>query len=296
VVVGIIDVGSNSVRLLAAAVDEDDKVTQLDSDRVYLRLGDDVHRLGAISEQKLGETRSVARRFARLAREDGVERLETIVTAPGRQASNAQELVRVLAAATRAPVTVLAAEDEGCLAWEGAVSRLDDQADIVAAADLGGGSCEVAVGSRVLGPVWVRSFDGGALRITRAFLDGDPPSPRSIALARDEIRRRAFVSPRPPRPDVTLAVGGTARGVSRALGQRFRADELDALASRLSRFPSKKLAARFGISGARAQTLLGGTLVLAEVARLVGTELTLARGGLREGAALALARGQALAA
>jgi exopolyphosphatase/guanosine-5'-triphosphate,3'-diphosphate pyrophosphatase len=297
VVVAVIDVGSNSVRLLVAAVDESGEVRQLHRERVYLRLGDDAYRLGRISREKLDETRSVASSFARIAEEAGAERLETIVTAPGRQASNPEELVQVLAKATRAPVVVLSAEDEGCLAWEGAVSRLvEAPPDVVAAVDLGGGSCEVAVGTPTLGPVWVRSFDAGALRVTRAFLNGDPPSADNVTEARGKIARLADIEPRPPRPDLTLAVGGTARAVSRILGRRFDAEDLDELAARLSRLPTKKAAARLGITTARAETLLGGTLVLAEIARLVDTGLELGRGGLREGAALALARAEAVAA
>jgi exopolyphosphatase/pppGpp-phosphohydrolase len=51
-----------------------------------------------------------------------------------------------------------------------------------------------------------------------------------------------------------------------------------------------------GITDERAQTLLGGTLVLAEIARRLGTGLEVGRGGLREGAALALARAEAAVA
>jgi exopolyphosphatase / guanosine-5'-triphosphate,3'-diphosphate pyrophosphatase len=153
-VVAIIDVGSNSVRLLVAEVDKD--VTQLRRERVYLRLGDDAYRLRRISQEKLEHASAVATSFSRIARELGADTLETIVTAPGRQSSNAQELVRTLASATRAPVVVLSAEDEGCLAWEGAISRLDPLPEVVAVVDLGGGSCELAVGTPRLGPVWVR--------------------------------------------------------------------------------------------------------------------------------------------
>lgn len=293
-VVAIIDVGSNSVRLLVAEVDRD--VTQLRRERVYLRLGDDAYRLGRISQGKLEHASAVATSFSRIARELGAERLETIVTAPGRQSSNAQELVRTLAASTRAPVVVLSAEDEGSLAWEGAVSRLGTPPEVVAAVDLGGGSCELAVGTPLLGPVWVRSFDAGALRITRAFLDGDPPSARSIDHAREEIALLVAADSRPPRPDLTLAVGGTARAVSRIVGRRFGAGELDDVVGQLATFRTTKAAAHFGITSARAETLLGGALVLAEVARLADTDFELGRGGLREGAALSLARSEAAAA
>jgi exopolyphosphatase/guanosine-5'-triphosphate,3'-diphosphate pyrophosphatase len=293
-VVAIIDVGSNSVRLLVAEVDGD--VTQLRRERVYLRLGDDAYCLGRISQEKLEQASAVATSFSRIARELGADTLETIVTAPGRQSSNAQELVRTLASATRAPVVVLSAEDEGCLAWEGAIARLETPPEVVAVVDLGGGSCELAVGTPRLGPVWVRSFDAGALRVTRAFLEGDPPSEKGIERARAEIGRLVAADSKPPRPDLTLAVGGTARATSRIVGRRFDAKGLDELVERLAALRTTKAAAHFGITSARAETLLGGALVLAEVARLADTDFELGRGGLREGAALSLARAEAAAA
>ena len=121
--VGIIDVGSNSVRLLVAAVG-DGVVDQIHRERVYVRLGDDAYHRGKIGSRKLKETRAVASKFARIARKTGAERLETIVTAPGRQAANQLELTQTLSKATRARVSLLSADDEGRLAWEGAVARL----------------------------------------------------------------------------------------------------------------------------------------------------------------------------
>ena len=75
--VAIIDVGSNSLRLLVASVDEHG-VRQLHRDRVYERLGDDAYALGRIGAAKLEETRRVAERFARVSRKKGAERVETI--------------------------------------------------------------------------------------------------------------------------------------------------------------------------------------------------------------------------
>jgi exopolyphosphatase / guanosine-5'-triphosphate,3'-diphosphate pyrophosphatase len=296
VIVGIIDVGSNSIRLLVAEVRRAREVRQLRRERVYVRLGDDAYRYGAIRDGKLDETSAVATRFSRMAYEAGAARVQTIVTAPARQASNPEALVRVLTVATRAPVVLLSAEDEGCLAWEGAVSRLDEPPKRIGVVDLGGGSCEIAIGGRSTGPRWVRSFEAGALRITRAFLEQDPPRPRDVARARKEVARLVDVDRPPPRPDVMLAVGGTARAVSRVLGRRFGADELEELSDRLARLSSKKIADRFDVTAPRAQTLLAGTLVLTRTARLVGTDLELGRGGLREGAALALAGAEAVAA
>lgn len=292
--VAIIDVGSNSVRLLVAAV-ADGTVDQLYREREYVRLGDDAYLRGRIGSRKLKQTRTVAAKYARMARKAGAERLETIVTAPGRQAANGDELVGVLAKATRSAVVVLSADEEGRLAWRGAVARMDDPPETVAVVDLGGGSCEVAVGAPRVGPSWIRSIEAGSLRVTRAFLGGNPPDAERIAHARHEVGELAK-DLRPPRPVAAVAVGGTARAVSRIVGQPFGVEELERLASTLSGVPAETITDPHGITSERAETLLGGTLVLSEVARRLDCDLELGRGGLREGAALALARAEVAAA
>jgi len=293
--VAIVDIGSNTARLLVAAVDAAGEVTQLRRERHYLRLGDDVHALGRIGPQKLAEAGQVARRYARLGWKSGAERLETIVTAPGRQAANGEELARVLADETDAPVVVLTGEDEGRLAWEGAVARMEDPPEVVAVADLGGGSCELAVGTPALGPAWVRSLDLGALRVTHTYLGGNPPAPERIEHARTEIGELLSVF-EPPRPDTALVVGGTARAIGRIVGRRFGVQELDELTATLTNVRAETVTKSHGVTSERAHTLLGGTLVLAELARRLGRNLEVGRGGLREGAALALARHRAAVA
>jgi exopolyphosphatase / guanosine-5'-triphosphate,3'-diphosphate pyrophosphatase len=242
VVVGIIDIGSNTARLLVASV-SGEGVGELQRDRRYLRLGDDVHALGRIGARKVKEAARVAKAFARIARKEGAREVETIVTAPGRQASNGVELVAALAASTGASVVQLSGLDEGRLAWHGAVARASNLPETIAVVDLGGGSCELAVGGSELGPTWVRSVDAGALRITREYLGSSRPGPREVLRARDGIRRLV--------------------------------QELDASS---------------GVTHERAQTLLGGTLVLAELAHRLDSTLEVGQGGLREGAALTLAQ------
>lgn len=293
--VGVIDVGSNSVRLLVASVKRHGTVRELDRDRVYLRLGDDAYRLGRIGNHKLEELAEVAERFARRARAARAERIETIVTAPGRQSENADELVALLAAATHAPVTVLSAEDEGRLAWEGAVSALVDPPVVVGVVDLGGGSCEVAVGSPSTGPTWVCSRDAGALRVTRRLLPSERPDARALEHARQGVRE-LLEGMDPEHPEIALAVGGTARAVGKLLGPRFGARKLDALAERIARAGPQAVAAGYDITPGRIETLLGGTLVLSDVARRLDAKLEVGSAGLREGAALALAGSASAAA
>ena len=294
-IVAVIDVGSNSLRLLVADVRAGD-VRQLRRDRVYARLGDDVCSLGRIGPEKLRLTGEAAGRYARIARKAGAERVQTIVTAPGRQAANADELMDVLADATRAPVVLLEADDEGRLAWEGAVARADEPRGLVAVVDLGGGSCEIAVGTPGNGATWVRSRDAGALRVTRSLPLPERLPRRELERARAGVRN-LLGELTPPGPDTALAVGGTARALGRITGRRrFRAGALDDLAKSIAKKGVARVADGAGITAERAETLLGGTLVLAEVARILDAPLEVGRGGLREGAALSLARASAAVA
>jgi len=80
------------------------------------------------------------------------------------------------------------------------------------------------------------------------------------------------------------------------LGPRFGGRKLDSLAERIVLGGISGVTAEADVTEGRAETLLGGTLVLAEVARRLDTRLEIGRGGLREGAALALARLESAAA
>jgi hypothetical protein len=100
--VGVVDVGSHTVRLLVAE-HKRGALEPVWEERAALGLGAEVERLGLISREKLEETSDHVRGYARLARKAGAEVLEVIVTAPGRQSSNGRELVLELARATGYP-------------------------------------------------------------------------------------------------------------------------------------------------------------------------------------------------
>jgi exopolyphosphatase/guanosine-5'-triphosphate,3'-diphosphate pyrophosphatase len=212
-----------------------------------------------------------------------------IVTAPGRQGRSAAALVAALGEATRLPVHVLSPEEEGRLAYVGAVVRLGDPpAGKVGVVDVGGGSTELVVGRISRGPEWVRSVDLGSLRLTRLALIGDPPSKREVAAAR-ATAREALGALAPPPTRLALATGGSARALAKLVGRTFDADDVDAVVRRLSRRRSAKVAREAGIDRDRAGTMLAGAILLGEAATALGRPLTLARGGLREGVLLALA-------
>ena len=293
--VGIIDVGSNTARLLVADV-ERDAVDTVAEEREFLEVGTEIARSGALASATVERIAKIAGEWARVAAGHGCRRLETIVTAPGRQGHSSSLLVAAIASSTRAPVRVLTAQEEGRLAYDGAVARASAPLpEVVAVVDVGGGSTELVVGTPTLGPAWVRSIDLGSLRLTRQCLHADPPSAREIRAAQ-LVARSDLDGIDPPRPDHAFATGGSARAVGRVVGRTFDEGDLRKVVRTFSRRSTAEAAARFGIVPERAGTVLAGALLLAEAARLLGRPFELARGGLREGAALHLAAEDALAA
>jgi exopolyphosphatase / guanosine-5'-triphosphate,3'-diphosphate pyrophosphatase len=289
----ILDVGSNTVRLLVAAQSARGLKTVC-AEGVHLGLACDIERDGWISAEKLVEARILAAHFAELAREHRAARIEVVVTAPGRQSANADALVEALAAGAGARVRILSAEEEGSLAYAGAVGSLNSPTKSLAVCDVGGGSTQLLAGT-LDGPAWMRPVDLGSLRLTARCLKSDPPTAGEVELARSEVAQ-AFDALAPPLVRTVLATGGTARALRRLAGRKLGPKELERCLELALSAPSGELAAEHGLQPARARTLAAGTLIVSEAQRRFGIPLKVAREGVREGAILSLlARAEAAA-
>ncbi|HET7129112.1 MAG TPA: hypothetical protein VFJ93_08580 [Gaiellaceae bacterium] len=282
--VGVIDVGSNTVRLLVS-----ERGQALLSNREMLGLGADIERHGGIPLEKLELTESVVRRFVAEARAVGAVVVEVLIASPGRQAANGVSLATRLERASGCPTRILTAVEEGHLAFVGALSCAgiaDGRA--VAVVDVGGGSAQIVGGSRREGPTWARSIDLGSQRLTSRLLSEDPPGAHAMIAARNEVDRY-LVGLEPPAARAALAVGGSARALKRVAGGTIDAASLDHALALLATTPTAALARRYRIGEARARTLPAGAVIFAAIQELLGMPLEVQRGGLREGALLKLA-------
>jgi exopolyphosphatase/guanosine-5'-triphosphate,3'-diphosphate pyrophosphatase len=182
---------------------------------------------------------------------------------------------------------VISADEEGELAYTGAIVGVSDLPETVAVVDVGGGSTEIVVGSPEAGPVWSRSIDLGCVRLTGRHLSEDPPGKAALAEAAADAEA-ALEGTIPPIPLAALAAGGTARALRKVAGETLGPDELASAARKAAKRPSRRLAAEYGLDRSRARTLGAGAVILAAVQRRLTVPLVVARGGLREGAALQL--------
>jgi exopolyphosphatase/guanosine-5'-triphosphate,3'-diphosphate pyrophosphatase len=284
--VAVIDVGSNTIHLLVAAASGDGLAT-LEERQSRVGLGVEIEMQGRISEVKIGEAAATVRDFVATARELGCMRLVVAVTSPGRQAANAAQLIARLEEEAPLAVEVLSGGEEARFAWDGALSWCGPSEGSVLVCDVGGGSTELAFGTPADGLLWRRSLDIGSLRLTKRLLVNDPPGKELIAAARVEVDREldGLLIPLPVR---AVAVGGSARAVSKIAGKRLGAEQFSETLRVLRRWPSPRIAAEFKIDPTRARTVAAGALILTELQRRIAVPLEVVPSGLREGLALSL--------
>jgi exopolyphosphatase/guanosine-5'-triphosphate,3'-diphosphate pyrophosphatase len=278
--IGVLDVGSNTTRLLVARV-EHGEIVAVDKDKVRLPLGEEIERFGAVSDVHVAAAAKAVRKLAKRARTHPLESLDVFLTAPGRQSANADELVAALTRAAGVPVRVLSTDEEGRLAYGGAVATAPiELPERIAVCDVGGASTEVAIGSPYSSPDWVESVDLGSVRLTTRV--------SSIGDARSEAAA-AFDHVEPLRVDAALAVGGSARAARRLVGSHLGTEELAEALRLVEKETERAIVRRFGVDRARARILPAGIVLLAEVQRRLGVPLHVCNGGIREGAVLASA-------
>src|SRR5581483_11380006 len=250
-------------------VAEADGVTlvPLAKERVRLSLGEEIERRGRVSETSIAVAAKAVGKLCGIARQHRVASLDVFLTAPGRQSANAPELVDALRRAARHPVRILSTEEEGRLAYGGAVATAGvPLPSRIAVCDVGGASTEIAVGSPGSEPEWIESVD--------------------LDAARTEVRA-AFADVLPPPVELALAVGGSARATRRLVGPWLGRTELDHALRLVADESPRTIARRYGVDRSRARILPAGVAILAHLHEVVGVPLHVCDGGIREGAVLA---------
>ena len=276
--IGVVDVGSNTIRLLLAEIDGGGLIP-LAKERVRLALGAEIERTGVVSDVSIAAAAKAVRKLCGLARRGGAEALDVFLTAPGRQSANAEDLLEAITRAASHSVRVLSKEEEGRLAYAGAVATVDlPLPGTIAVCDVGGASTEIAVGVPGLAAVWVRSVDLGSVRLTER-VDG-------VAEARAETSE-VFGSLTPPVVEAALAVGGSARAARRLVGPMLGEAQLAEALELVETRAQPTISRTYGVHRTRVRILPAGLVLLSEVQQRLGVPLRVCDGGIREGAVLA---------
>lgn len=204
--VGVIDVGTNSVRILVAEW-ERGALREIERDLVITRLGEGVDSSGRLGTEPIRRTVAAIAGYWQRCQKTGVERARIAATSAVRDAANREEFLAAVREATGHDADVLSGEEEARLGFRGATSELSEGAPFLVM-DIGGGSTELVLGDGEARR-WV-SLDIGSVRLTERHVRSDPPGAADLeAVARDADahldRAEREVSPRAARTLVGLA-------------------------------------------------------------------------------------------
>src|SRR4051812_4303036 len=161
-VLGCIDIGSNTTRVLVAEADGG-RLREMLQRRAFTRIGRGVKPGAEIPRGKIQEVAEVVASHRALAEQVGARPLRTVATAAIRGCANQEEFVDVMRDVGGVEVDVLDGPEEARLAFVGATRTLGQPLEgVVGVVDVGGGSTELAVGTLAGGVTWSESFRLGS--------------------------------------------------------------------------------------------------------------------------------------
>lgn len=217
----VIDVGTNSVKVLLADV-EDAGVLPVWETSIQTRLGKGFYESRTLQPGPIGATAEAVASFAREAQARGAFSIRVVATSAARDAINGSDLTFAIHQAAGLPCEVISGDTEANWAFVGVTTHPSHQGLPLLVLDVGGGSTEFILGQRDPGrPAHVAhraSHPIGSVRLQERFPPGDPPRPDELPRVRawlDDFLR-AEVAPALQqamqasfKPRHVLGVGGT---------------------------------------------------------------------------------------
>lgn len=301
---GALDLGSNSFHLLLARVGRAGALEKVVGRKASVRLADAVAASGCIPPETFSRALEAVGELAAEARRRGATRVVAAGTSALRDAENGARFAATASLRYGLDVEILSGEDEGRLVYAGARSRAGELAGRAGVIDLGGGSVEIAIGDDD-DCAFATSLPLGFLRLARALGAHGALDDAGIARVVEHVRETAASirdRARELAPRAWLLSGGTARALGGVLdsapGGAISTRALARWADKFARSEPSSLIG-LGVEPPRARGFGLGVLVLAALAEELGAPATrITGGGLREGlllrelAAQARRRGQ----
>jgi exopolyphosphatase / guanosine-5'-triphosphate,3'-diphosphate pyrophosphatase len=290
--VAAVDIGSNTVHLVVMDVTGERALTVVDRRVELVQLGADVSATGEIGPERAARTEATLTAMAQHARSLGAVALIAIATEGVRAARNADAMLTRFSAAWGTPIALITGMEEAVLTFWGATAGERDAQQRLGVGDLGGGSCELVLGTRDH-ITYATSLPLGSNRLVAEVQPSDPPTTEDFARLRAAAERAlaTFPAPQPPL-DALIAVGGTATALGRIVGSPtgVTMGDLQLAEGILATAPADQLSAQVGTDPARIRLVVGGIAAWeAILARVGATTMAVSDNGVREGAIIAWA-------
>ncbi len=305
--VAVVDIGTNSTRLLVARLSEDGGTVTAELERrsEVTRLGQGVDASGRLTEEAMERVYGVLAQYTEAIAVHGAERRLAVLTSAVRDAANGEEFATAVRERYRLHPHVLAGDDEARLTFRGATSERDaGDPTPTLVVDIGGGSTELVIGTGHEMHFHV-STQAGVVRQSERHISTDPPVDEELRALRGDVQATLDAAvPEAERRAVQrgIAVAGTATSLAaiaqeldpydpaRVHGYGLDAATRDAIRDRLSALTLPERRQVAGLHPDRAPTIIPGVLILECVMELFGlAAVEISEHDILRGAALDLA-------
>ena len=303
--VAVVDIGSNSTRLLIAALEDHRVTSELVRHSVVTRLGSGVDADGRLREDAMQRTFSALDGYRAEIDEHDCRAAVAVLTSAVRDSANGEQFAEEVRRRYELEPHVLTGDQEAGLTFLGATSERD-QSDRTPTLvlDIGGGSTELVIGTGSEVGFHV-STQAGVVRQTERHLHRDPPAPGEMDELVSDVR--AILADNVPAGERDavghgIAVAGTATSLAaiaqhldpydpeRVHGYLLSAAECARILGELAAMTLEERRHVAGLHPDRAPTIVAGVLIFREVLTLFGLDrIEISEHDILRGAALSLA-------
>jgi exopolyphosphatase/guanosine-5'-triphosphate,3'-diphosphate pyrophosphatase len=285
--VAVVDIGSNSTRLLIAEVDRSNgALEELLRRSQVTRLGDGVDTSGALSADAADRVFAVLDGYRREIADHRCEANLAVLTSAVRDASNGGAFAARVRDEYGLDARVLSGEEEAQLMFLGAMSGRAAASEPTVVIDIGGGSTEFVIGvGRSAG--FHASLHAGVVRMSERHIHSDPPAARDLQELAEDVRT-IFLAGLPADEWAPvkqgIAVAGTATSAAsidqeldpydpeRVHGYRLELATVELLLARLAEMDDAARRRVVGLIPERAPTIVAGMILLGEAMRAFALE------------------------
>jgi exopolyphosphatase / guanosine-5'-triphosphate,3'-diphosphate pyrophosphatase len=284
--VAVVDIGTNSTRLLIAEVGPDGAIQELVRRSHVTRLGDGVDAGGELSSAASERVFKVLAEYREQMDAHECEANMAVLTSAVRDARNGGKFADRVRSDFSLAAKVLSGDEEAQLTFLGAMSGRGAAEEPTVVIDIGGGSTEFIVGTGRTAGFHV-STPAGVVRMSERHIHSDPPTPDELQeLAGDT--RAVFLNHLPVeerRPvKLGIAVAGTATSAAaieqeldpydptRVHGYKLLLATVEMLLARLAEMTESQRRQIAGLHPDRAPTIIAGMVLLSEAMKVMDLE------------------------
>ncbi|MGN6217252.1 MAG: Ppx/GppA phosphatase family protein [Solirubrobacterales bacterium] len=280
--VAVIDVGTNSTRLLVADVDRG-RVSPVERRSTVTRLGRGVDLSGHLAHEAIEDVCTAIGDYVGILGELGAETVETIATSAVRDADNGSAFIAELRERFALSARVLDGEEEARATYLGATSE-QPPSEPTLVVDIGGGSTELVVGTGNE-ISFHDSLQAGVVRHSERCITHDPPTAGELEALAAGVRGLVLGSVGEGiEAERAIAVAGTPTSLAavemelepydpaRVHGHVLALPSIQRMLSRLASAPLSERVEIPGLHPDRAPTIVAGVVILIEAMRAFGLE------------------------